>query len=73
MVWDQNSRKMATQNPTGINLTNTLDPLGNRLVLQDNYGSTTYTWDSQSRLLSIWNPYNERTTMSYDPLDRDCQ
>jgi RHS repeat-associated protein len=64
-------RKIGTQNPTGIYLTSTLDPIGNRLVLQHNYGSTTNTWDPQSRLLSIWNPYNERTTMTWDPLDRE--
>jgi YD repeat-containing protein len=27
-VWDLNGRKTATQNPTGINLTTTLDALG---------------------------------------------
>jgi uncharacterized protein RhaS with RHS repeats len=70
-VWDLDSRKTATQNPTGIYLTVTLDPLGNRLLLQDNYGSTTYMWDSQSRNTSIWNPYNERTTITWDALNRE--
>ena len=59
------------QNPTGINLTSTLDALGNRLVLQDNYGVTSYTWDVQSRLVGILNPYNEATTMQWDALDRE--
>jgi RHS repeat-associated protein len=70
-VWDNDSRKIATQNPTGINLTSTLDSVGNRLVLQDSFGTTSYSWDSQSRLLSIWNPLNERTTMTWDALDRE--
>ncbi len=70
-VWDLDSRKVATQNPTGINLTLTLDPLGNRLVLQDSFGITSYSWDAESRLANIWNPYNEITTMTWDPLSRE--
>ena len=70
-IWDNDSRKIATQNPTGINLTNTLDGVGNRLVLQDNYGVTSYAWDIQSRLTSIQNPANERTTITWDSLDRE--
>ncbi len=71
LLWDLDGRKYATQNPTGINLTVTLDPVGNRLVLQDNYGVTTYTRDIQSRLTGILNPYNEQTTMQWDCLDRE--
>src|ERR1019366_8757853 len=70
-VWDLDGRKTATQNPTGINLTQTLDLVGNRLVLQDNYGVTTNTWDLQARLSTIWNPLNERTTLSWDAIDRE--
>ena len=70
-VWDNDSRKTATQNPTGINLTNTLDGAGNRLVLADPYGRTTYTWDIQSRLTNILNPANEMTSISWDSLDRE--
>jgi RHS repeat-associated protein len=70
-VWDQDSRKTATQNPTGINLTQTLDAVANRLVLQDNFGVTSYAWDNQSRLTGIQNPLNERTTIQWDALDRE--
>src|SRR5580700_1759112 len=70
-VWDLDSRKISTQNPTGINLTSTLDPVGNRLVLQDNFGTTSYTWDTQSRLTGILNPLNEQTTIQWDPLSRE--
>ena len=59
-------RKIATQHPTGINLTNTLDGAGNRLVLQDSYGTTSYTWDMQSRLTKIQNPLNEVTSIRWD-------
>ena len=62
-VYDLNGRQIAVQNPTGINLTYTLDPLGNRLVLADPWGSTSYSWDIQSRLTGIQNPLAERTTM----------
>ena len=41
------------------------------MVLQNNYGVTSYAWDNQSRLTSIWNPLNERTTIAYDALDRE--
>jgi len=70
-VWDLDSRKIVTQNPTGINLTSTLDPVGNRLVLQDTFGVTSYTWDMQSRLQKILNPLTEVTTIQWDPLDRE--
>ena len=39
MVWDQNSRKTATQNPTGNKPNKYAGSLGDRLALQDNYGA----------------------------------
>ena len=48
-----------------------MDAVGNRLVLQDNYGVTSYTWDSQSRLIGIQNALNETTTIQWDPLNSE--
>jgi len=72
--WDQDGRQIGVVDPTGMTLTYTLDPVGNRLLLQDpNAGLTSYSWDAQNRLTSIVNPFAERTTVSFDALDRELQ
>src|SRR3984957_7409524 len=87
-VWDLDSRKIATQYPTAVNLTNTLDAVGNRLVLADplgedsevvaascslNHAHWCMIWDQQSRLTEVVNALNEATSIQWDPLNRESQ
>jgi RHS repeat-associated protein len=70
--WDLDGRQIGVVDPTGMTLTYTLDPVGNRILLVDpNAGLTSYSWDAQNRQVGIVNPFAEWTTVSYDALNRE--
>ncbi len=56
------------RDPTGINLTSTLDAAGNRLVLAEPYRAICTGFAKQT---GIWNPENECTTIIWDSLNRE--
>ena len=70
MVYDAVQQLVGRRYPGGERHTFAYDAVGNRLLMDDPTGRTSYTYDARYALLTATNPDDKRVTYAYDGLNR---